>query len=188
MLKEDGWFRSFRAEESVDAGGNPIPWITYSAIEFLKNRIHSEMSVFEYGCGGSTLWWASKVKEVVSVEPNKDWYKKISGKLPYNVNLYYIELASNGDYSKKITEFKNKFDIIFIDGEDRVNCIINSLYALKAEGVIVCDNSDRIEYRKGYNFLFEHGFSKIEFVGMCPIVTYKSETGIFYRPNNCLGI
>jgi hypothetical protein len=60
-LKDDGWFRSCREQASVDANGNPIPWITYPAIEFLVKRINNQLSVFEYGCGNSTLWWASRV-------------------------------------------------------------------------------------------------------------------------------
>lgn len=187
-LKEDGWFRSFREAASVDAEGNPVPWITYPAIEFLKNRIRAEMSVFEYGCGESTLWWASRVREVISVEHDKDWHQKIKLTIPKNVSLTYVDLEYGGVYSKKITEFKDKFDIVILDGRDRVNCAINSLDALKSDGIIVWDNSNIKEYEKGYRFLYEHGFRKIEFIGLSPAVNYKTETGIFYRTNNCLGI
>ena len=187
-LKEDGWFRSFREEACVDADGNPLPWMTYPAVEFLIKRIHAEMSVFEYGCGESTLWWSSRVKEVISVEHNKDWYEKIARRTPKNVNLLHIELEYGGAYSKKLMEYREKFDIVMIDGRDRVNCVVNSLEALKPCGVIVFDNSDRKEYEEGYRFLYEHGFRKIEFVGFAPIVNVKSETGIFFRTNNCLGI
>lgn len=187
-LKEDGWFRSFREEASVDADGNPLPWITYPAIEFLINRIYPGMSVFEYGCGGSTLWWASRVKEVISVEHDKDWYHKVKLRVPRNVIINHIKLEYGGAYSKKITEFKDKFDIVVLDGRDRVNCAINSLGSLKSDGIIVWDNSDLKVYEKGYRFLYEHGFRKIEFIGLAPVINYKSETGIFYKSNNCLGI
>ena len=187
-LKEDGWFRSFREEASVDTDGNPLPWITYPAIEFLKNRLHPEMSVFEYGCGGSTLWWASRVKEVISVEHDKGWYRKVKLRVPGNVIINHIKLEYGGAYSKKITEFKDKFDIVVLDGRDRVNCAINSLRSLKSDGIIIWDNSNLKEYEKGYRFLYGQGFRKIEFVGLAPVIRYKSETGIFYRSNNCLGI
>lgn len=188
QLKNAGWFRSFREERSVDADGSPLPWITYPAIEFLKNRIHAEMSVFEYGCGNSTLWWASKVKEVISVEHENDWYQKIATIKPENVTLYMVDLEYGGTYSKKISEFKNRFDIVVIDGRDRVNCAKNSLQALKPDGVIIWDNSDRLEYQEGYKFLLKNGFRKIEFVGMCPVVNIKTETAVFYRDKNTLGI
>jgi hypothetical protein len=187
-LKDDGWFRSFREHTSVDANGNPIPWITYPAIEFLGKRINKQMSVFEYGCGNSTLWWAPKVKEVISIEHDEKWYEKTALMVPPNVNLKYIELEYGGAYAKEITAYKNKFDIIVIDGRDRINCAVNSLGSIKNNGVIIWDNSDRSEYEEGIKLLLGNGFRKIEFIGMCPIVNLKSETGLFYKTNNVLNI
>jgi len=125
------------------------------------------------------------VKEIVSVEHDKGWYQEIAPKAPGNMRLTYVKLEYGGDYAQKIGEFNNKFDIVVIDGRDRVNCAINSPNALKADGVIIWDDSEREEYKKGYQFLFDHGFKKIEFIGLAPICTYKKETAIFYRSNNC---
>lgn len=187
-LKEDGWFKSFQEGRSVDFNGNSIPWITYPALEFIARRVHSGMCVFEYGCGSSTFWWAKRVKEVITCEHDSGWYQKIANNIPENVNLYNIPLVYGGDYCRMISNYIGKFDIIVIDGRDRVNCVKNALNALKPEGVIIWDNSDRDEYQDGYQFLFMNGFKKIEFVGMTPIVNCKSETGFFYRQENCLGI
>ena len=187
-LKDDGWFRSFAEEAPVDVEGTPLPWLTYPAIEFIKKRNNKDLSVFEYGCGGSTLWWAARVREVVSVEHDEKWYKNIASKVPDNVFISHIELEYGGNYSKKIAEFNNKFDIVVIDGRDRVNCAFHCLDALKPDGVIIWDNSDRLEYRDGYTFLLEHGFNKIEFVGMCPVVNFKTETAVFYRQNNIFNV
>lgn len=187
-LQEDGWFRSYREDLPVDRNGNPIPWLTYSAIEFLAKRIHSQMSIFEYGCGASTLWWSSRIREVISCEHDENWYQQVITKIPSNVTLYHIALENEEGYSKKVADFVQRFDIIIIDGRERVNCAINSLNALKDDGLIVWDNSDREEYEEGYQFLFSKGFRKIEFIGMVPSLNLKNETGIFYRDNNCLGI
>lgn len=187
-LRDDGWFRSFKEEASVDANGNPIPWITYPAIEFLKKRIKKEMSVFEYGCGGSTLWWASMVNEVISIEHEKSWYQRILPTIPNNVSIEYVPLEYGGEYSRQILNYKDRFDIVVIDGRDRVNCGFNTVDALKHDGVIIWDNSDQKEYEEGYQFLLNNGFKKIEFIGLAPIVNWKAETGIFYRHDNCLGL
>ncbi len=187
-LKEDGWFRSYKEDTCVDAEGNPLPWMTYPSIEFLKKRIRKDMVVFEYGCGESTLWWASRVKEVVSVEHDKDWFEKVSYKIPGNVKIFHIGLEDGGSYSRKIMEYRDKFDVVIIDGRDRVHCAMNSLEALKSDGIIIWDNSDREEYEEGYKFLISNEFKKIEFIGLVPIVNYKSETGIFYREKNCICI
>jgi len=187
-LKDDGWFKSFKEESSIDANGNPLPWMTYPAIDFLNKKITGQMSIFEYGCGYSTLWWATRTKEVIAVEHNRAWYEKMKMLTPENATINYIPLEYGGQYSRKVSEFCNKFDIIVIDGRDRVNCAINSLAAIKDNGVIIWDNSERKEYEEGIKFLHDHGYRRIEFIGMCPIVNYKSETSLFYKSNNVLGI
>jgi tRNA A58 N-methylase Trm61 len=173
---------------SVDATGAPLPWITYPAIEFLRKRITPEMSVFEYGSGGSTTWWAGQVSEVVSVEHDRTWFDKMEKHSRSNVKAYQIDLVYGGAYSKKILEFENRFDVVVIDGRDRVNCLKNCLRALKPSGVIILDNSDRPEYSEGVSFLRGNRFKRIEFVGFAPIVNYKTETAIFYRDGNAFGI
>lgn len=188
ILLTDGWFRSFREQASIDAQGEPLPWVTYPAIEFLRRRLRADMSVFEYGSGGSTLWWAKRVSEVVSVEHDRSWFEKLSSSIPANVSLFHIELNDGGRYSRKIAEYNGKFDIVVVDGRDRVNCLKNSLRALNPGGVIVLDNSDRPQYAAGVEWLMANGFRKIEFVGMAPIVHSKNETAIFYRDDNVLGI
>jgi predicted O-methyltransferase YrrM len=146
------------------------------------------MSVFEYGCGASTLWWAAKVKEVISIEHDREWYERMLPSLPQNVLLTHIALCRDGDYARKIAEYEKRFDIVVLDGRDRVKCAMNSLESLKESGVIVWDNSDREEYEDGYDFLVENGFRKIEFVGFAPGNIDRTETAMFYRPGNCLGI
>lgn len=187
-LKDDGWFRSVKTGASVDVHGSPLPWLTYPAIEFLKRRVNNRMSVFEYGCGNGTLWWAAKVKEVVAVENERSWSDKMRPRIPHNVALYQIDLVYGGEYSRKIGEYDNIFDVIIIDGRDRINCVKYSLKALKPDGVIIWDNSDRAEYQEGYDLLRKNGFKKIEFVGMCPVVNIKTETAVFYRRDNIFGI
>lgn len=187
-LYEDGWFRSVEEKKSIDLSGHPIPRFTYPAIEFISRRIHPELSVFEYGCGYSTRWWASRVKEVVSCEHDEDWCREVSKRVSSKVKLHHIELEYGGRYSKKVGEFNKRFDIVVIDGRDRVNCAINCIPALKDYGVIIWGNSDRAEYQDGQDFLYSKGFKKIEFVGMCPVASNKSETGIFYKQKNVLGI
>lgn len=187
-LSEDGWFRSFKEKASVDLHGEPIPWFTYPAFDFVKKHMPANMSVFEYGCGAGTLWWAAKVKDVIACEHNLEWYKKISAESPVNVIIHHVDLVYGGEYSKVITKYQNKFDIVIIDGRDRVNCAKNCLPSLTEKGVIIFDDSDRKQYQDGYDFLIAHGFKRIEFIGMGSGLAFKFETSIFYRANNIFGI
>ena len=187
-LLEDGWFASFDQRRSVDREGNPIPYITYPALEFLTRRIRPEMSVFEYGSGASTLWWASRVAEVIACEHNEEWYQEIAAQAPSNVTLLHVPLEYGGAYCQTILRYASRFDVVVVDGRDRVRCAKNSLAALKSGGVILWDNSDREKYREGCQFLQDSGFRRIEFIGPTPLENQKSETSVFYRSDNCLGI
>jgi hypothetical protein len=188
FLRDAGWFRSFRQRESVDAGGRPIPWMTYASLRFLEPRLNRELSVFEYGSGSSTRWWAERVRQVVSCEHDREWHARLVKTCPSNVQLFQIDLVPGGDYSRKVGQYDAAFDVIVIDGRDRVSCARNAVGALKAGGVIVWDNSDRDLYREGYEFLEGRGFRRLDFWGMGPINIVSSCTSIFYRPDNCLGV
>jgi hypothetical protein len=187
-LREDGWFRSFKEKASVGLHGEPIPWFTYPAFDFIKKNLPENISVFEYGCGAGTLWWSTCAKEVVACEHNLDWYKKVSSESPGNVKIHHVDLEYGGEYSKVITKYQDKFDLVIIDGRDRANCAKNCLPSLTEKGVIIFDDSDRKQYQDGYDFLTAHGFKRVEFIGMGPGLTFKFETSIFYRSNNIFGI
>ena len=187
-INETGWFMSMEKGQCIDAKGKPIPWMTYPGISFLQRRVNKNMSLFEYGSGNSTLWWAERVANVIACEHDREWYEKMKEIIPANTELLYFELTPRGDYSKAITKYVNKFDIVVIDGRDRVNCAKNSLDSLKPGGVIVWDNADREKYAEGYDFLINNGYKRIDFEGNGPMERFSWWTSIFYKENNCLGI
>lgn len=187
-LRESGWYRSVREQKPVDKGGKPIPWITYPALDFLDGRVAKGMAVFEYGCGGSTLWWAGKAERVVACEHNLEWYETMRQRVPANVDLHYAPLGDGGNYSRQILKYNNAFDIIMIDGRDRNACAKNALGALKEGGVILWDNSEREKYAEGQDYLRQNGFKRLDFTGLGPLNFYAWGTSLFYRSNNCFDI
>lgn len=187
-FEQSGWFQSFSTKQSIDSSKMPIPWMTYSFISFIEKRLSSKMRVFEYGCGNSTLWWATRVKSVVSCEHNYDWHNRVKMISPHNVIIKHCELDSNGSYSQSIRSYGKKFDIVVIDGEERIKCAESCLESLDKDGIIIWDNSDRPEYTEGFSLLHKHGFKRIDFRGAGPINKYDWMTSVFYRKNNCIEI
>ena len=188
-LTPKGWFLSRFLLTAVDQNKVPLPWFTYASIHFITQKLeNTSFKVFEYGSGNSTLWFAPKVKSVVSVEHDKSFFdlklQEISAL--NNVDYQHITLAEG--YSDKILEFTNEFDIVVIDGRDRVACAKNCIKALKQDGIVIWDNSDRDEYAEGYAHLTNNGFKKINFHGLGPINHREWETSIFYRSENCFNI
>ncbi len=188
-LLKSGWLRSIEENGAVDVKGDPIPWITYPALDFLADRVLSEMVVFEYGSGNSTFWWSKRVKKLISCEHDKEWYASFRPEIPDNVT-YLLRRAKGGstDYAMEISKYREMFDILVIDGRDRVNCVKNGLASLHHDGVLIWDNSDREEYQEGFDLLKEKGFKSLDFWGMGALATRRWCTSIFYRQENCLNI
>ncbi len=187
-LYQIGWFKAFNTKSPVDGEGNPIPWVTYSFIDFIKERIKKQHTVFEFGSGNSTFFYAKYAGIVVSVEHDKEWYDKIVKDKPENSEMIFCELVRGGDYCHMPAKLEEKFDIIIVDGRDRVNCCKQAVDALTPEGVVVLDDSEREFYHEGVDFLLKKGFKQLAFSGVSPGLFYNKATSVFYKADNCLGI
>ena len=187
-LHDIGWLNSIDTNSIVDVNNAPLPWVTYPFIAFIEARINKNLSIFEFGSGNSTLYYAQRAATVTSVENDAFWYKKTKSTMPANVNLYECELIYGGAYSEFALNLPDNFDIIIVDGRDRVNCCKKSLNALTPQGVIVLDDSDRKNYDEAGTFLKDNGFKTIDFWGLAPNINYLKCTTVFYRAYNCLGI
>jgi hypothetical protein len=84
-LEKRGWFESLdgipRNKEGL------VPWITYPAFRQLQRIVKREARVFEFGCGGSSHWWASHAAEVVSVEHDAEWAARVAATAPANLKI-----------------------------------------------------------------------------------------------------
>ena len=187
-LSEIGWIDSFKKKMPVDDNSNPLPWVTYSFIDFISDRLNKNMDIFEYGSGNSTLWYAIRVNSIISVEHDRAWFDKIKKNMPKNSNIYYQELEYGGLYSQFSSQLDRKFSMVIVDGRDRVCCIKNAINSIKDDGVIVLDDSEREAYDEAVSFLLSNNFKKIDFWGISPGLFYKKNTTIFYKEKNCLDI
>lgn len=59
------------------------PWMCFPAVERLDQFLTSESRVFEYGSGGSTIYFAQRVREVVSIEHEPSWYSRVRAELAH---------------------------------------------------------------------------------------------------------
>lgn len=187
-LYNEGWFVSFRKKQSLDLHGNPIPWWTYSFNDFIRDRLSKDMDVFEFGSGSSSIYLADKVNSITSVEHDKDWYELVKSKMPSNVKLIFKDLEYGGEYSQAVTNENSLFDIVIVDGRDRVNCCINSVSKLKKNGVLIFDDAHRPEYQESYDYMINQGFKRIDFTGVAAGFFFKKSTSLFYKDDNCLGV
>lgn len=182
-LREAGWFESHRRQRPVDAELRPLPWYTYACTRFLDGRLHEGLRVFEFGAGNSTLWYAARVGEVISVECDRRWATEAAAA----ENVTIVEPRVAGDYANEILRH-GLFHLVAIDGVERQACARAALGALHPDGVLLWDNAERDDCRRTAPELFAAGFRELPFEGPLPIVTQFIRTSLFYRPGNCLGI
>jgi len=187
-LYRTGWMESYRKGYPVNKQGEPVPWMNYPFVEFIRKRLTKEMSVFEYGCGYSTMFYAKYVNHITSVESDREWYEKIKAEIPSNSTLIYQEKDEDGKYCRIINTTEKKYDIIIIDGKDRNNCAVQALGNLKGKGIIVFDDSHFPKLKEGIEYLEKIFNKKIEFEGLKPTGKGIDKTTIFYNSNNCLNI
>lgn len=184
IVRSDGWKKSFLDGFSQDENGNALPWMTYPAIKFLQNNLGKDHTIFEFGCGASTLFFAQQVKKVVSLETNQKWFAIVNKLLiQATCNNVEITLLQDGltnhlyeNFAKNLTE---KFDFIIVDSLKRFECIKNSITALKPQGSIVLDDSERKNYQKIFDFLAKKNFTKQDFQGIAPGQLRIKNTTIF---------
>jgi len=186
-LADTGWVRSVRDAAMVDAGGDPLPWLTYPCIAFLAPRLKPEWTILEYGAGASTRYFARRVKAVTAVEHDESFAAGLRGQLPANVRLL-VRPAGAEAYALALAECATAPDLVLVDGVDRVECVEAVLPRLAPAAVLVLDDAERTEYAPAITRLQAAGFRSVEFWGLAPGVVKGKCTTVFYRPDNVLGL
>ncbi|MBR1605744.1 MAG: SAM-dependent methyltransferase [Alphaproteobacteria bacterium] len=182
------WQKDFAIERTidekicVDKDGNPIPWYTYPAIEYLSQFDYRDKEIFEYGCGNSSMFWAERAQKVTSIEDNLKWFDKWQQEF-FHPKLD-IRWRDEGEiYENAIFEDNKKYDVIIVDGKRRAECALAAVKALAQGGMIILDDSDRIntsqEYVKAVAALQQADLIQIDFYGFCPMNNYTKTTSLF---------
>jgi len=101
--------------------------------------------VLEWGTGGSTLFWPKLV-------PNSDWLaldhdaayiKALEGRVADNVTLLHLPFP---DYYNLRAKRVGTFDLIIVDGRERVRCLDAARALLNSSGAAVLHDMHRARY------------------------------------------
>lgn len=99
------------------------PYMTQQEIDFFDLFFKPDMTVLEWGCGGSTLRWAPKVKKWYAIEHDLVWFTKVEPLIPKNCQIRLFELEEEmyvkypGYYG-----LLSEIDVYIIDGRKRLQC------------------------------------------------------------------
>jgi hypothetical protein len=186
-----------------------LAWITYGAIEFLNSRLHRAMGAFEFGAGGSTIFVASRVGHLSSIEHDGAWVREVqeaAARLGLaNANVLHVEApplpaaTAVGDpdryvsaqcpgrsfrtYAEAIDHYPDEgFHFILIDGRARTSCFKHALPKLAPGGIIMLDNAERPDYGSIRHTLDGLGWTRHDFAGAGPYNDYFWKTSAWIRP------
>jgi len=125
-----------------------VPWITDGAVRaiesFLIQERGGEADALECGSGASTVWTATRVKHLVSLEHDKQWASVVRRKLSEQKISVDYRLIKRPYFYEIETFGLGAFDYVLVDGRDRVECARRARRTVKPGGVLVLDNSERI--------------------------------------------
>jgi hypothetical protein len=172
-----GHWQSVKTKQSIRVDGEPIPWYTYPAIEYLDQLDFTAKTVFEWGAGNSSRYWARSAKSVISVEDDPIWYRKIQQYRSDNLDIHLIQDKQR--YIDAIRQNDQKYDVIIVDGSYRHQCALIAPMFLRDGGVIVLDNSDW--YPDSAKPLRDAGLLQVDFSGFGPVGWYTWATSLFFR-------
>lgn len=197
LLYDQRYFASVRDGEYRDRAGDYLPWLTFPATEALKNWDLSNRRVFEYGSGFSTLFWAERAKEVISVEHDPAWHERVSKLAPANTSIVLSPINQGAEEEPgpaTVAQFKQyaeiiidhgMFDLIVLDGYARSRmrylCARAALPQLIDTGLIVLDNSDWLPATA--RFLRQGGLLEVDLSGPVPGTLFCQTTSFFFARN-----
>lgn len=166
-----------------------VPWITDGSLEFIDGWLdhrgtHSEARtvVHEFGSGSSTLYFLSRGCVVYSVDHEPAWTSRvIAASEAFELDESLTAITLPRPYDQALTSV-GSCDILFIDGRDRVACLDAQLPNLAHDGLVVVDNTERLEAHYSPMFELLANFELIHFEQPShrwngPRVNYRDRAG-----------
>lgn len=107
--------------------------------------------ILEWGPGYSTQIMLQEKKrcEIWTYENDEHWfkvYKERYGALS-NVHMYHLPLG--GEYENHPKKLGIVFDIVMVDGRNRVDCMHTAYEVMAVDGIMILHDASRKEYLPG---------------------------------------
>lgn len=158
------------------------PWLPFLLIDFLDTRLRTSDKVFEYGGGGSTAWFSDRVAEVHTVEDSRAWFDALSEALDTpRVHLMLRSPADDhADYVSAVDDFADEtFDVVVVDGRQRVRCFERATSKVRPGGLLVIDDIERTRYAPVFDMV---SWPRRRFSGFAPCKGSIAHTAVFTKP------
>ncbi|SRR6266542_5291305 len=119
------------------------PWLTRLMITILSSWLKPGDCGLEWGSGRSTVWLASRVGRLTSVEHDEAWYQRVKVELQEKglKNVDYCLCKDETEYVYVADRIEAaSLDFCLVDGVVRDACALATLALLKPGGILIVDN------------------------------------------------
>jgi len=116
-------------------------------VKYLRER--KPKKILEWGPGYSTQIMRKECPgaKIISFENKKEWYEIWASK--FIKEKTHIDLRFKRGRSYYYPKLEERFDLIFIDGRYRVECLITAYHYLEKDRVVFLHDSRRHAYDRG---------------------------------------
>ncbi len=175
-----------------------LPWVAWPCIDWLDARDLRGKSVFEYGGGGSSIYFLTRGCHVTTVENSGPWAARIRERVERTLgdearSRFRLELVDMPEHPgeaerKRAEEYVSRigqgtrYDLVLVDGADgalalRMTCLGRAREHLTESGVIVLDDAWRKAYRAAPQIL--NGLRQHVFEGVGPARVGVTRTDVY---------
>lgn len=184
------------------------PWIQFGARDYVVSKLRSSARVLEFGSGGSTLFWLSLGASVTSVEHDPAWGSSVREQVirffgeecraeirvvppdrasspaagqsisATSTDPRYAEMSFD-HYVRAAEDLpKGSVDLLVVDGRARSVSLTMNLDKVRTDGMVLLDNSDRLEYQEAMEYVTALGWQWHHFDGPVPYLMHFSRTSV----------
>lgn len=203
------WRKTMQANKnSIEIG---MPWFTFPAIDFISSHLSENSNIFEFGGGGSTVYFLGLGHRVTTAEHHEEWFDRMQKALsvqkkwtglfcpadfktndsPLNPSVpedYYTTDENYlhhifKSYASSIDRFpEESFDMVLVDGRSRPSCIEHAVPKIKVGGYLIIDNTEREYYLTEFLRRYKDSFDLIlNTYGPVPYVDWFNQTTIYKK-------
>jgi hypothetical protein len=175
-----------------------LPWISWPCIDWLDQVDLAGKRIFEYGGGGSTLYFLRRGASVRTVENSEGWARRIQARVMeeglhesrrFDLELVEVPYHPGPDDRALSCAYVRAlggapWDLVLVDGVEgslnlRMECLQRAKEYVTLHGCVLLDDAWRQEYETAPSIM--SGFRRQVFQGVGPSRPGVTRTDVYYR-------
>ena len=179
------------AHDRVSSAGpaaQGLPWIAWPCIDFMSDYVKPSHRIFEWGGGGSTLFFLKKGCRVTTVESSRQWVEELEQQIHAlgpearsRWDLRFVAIVDNNDPA--VPEYIDQvatgapWDLVMVDGWSRLKCLLEGMHHVTPGGVLVLDNANQKQFESVPNVM--HDWERHAFRGLGVARSWATQTDAY---------